>query len=94
MNVTGWNNKEFNELLDQAALYTDENHNIILAKAEQILLDEAVILPIQHPVSANIINLDEVGGWAINAFDIHPLKYLFKRESSTSDIPNIVLLTK
>mgnify|MGYP004592557619 FL=1 len=94
MNVTGWNNKDFNNLLDEAALYTDENHNITLAKAEQLLLDEAVIFPIQHPVSVNIINLDEVGGWAINAFDIHPLKYLFKRESIKSEIPNIVLLTK
>lgn len=94
MNVTGWNNKEFNDLLDEAALYTDENHNRLLAKAEQLLLDEAVIFPIQHPVSVNIINLDEVGGWAINAFDIHPLKYLFKRESIKSEIPNIVLLTK
>lgn len=81
MNVSGWNNKEFNAMLDEAALYTDENHNRLLAKAEQLLLDEAVIFPIQHPVSVNIINLNEVGGWALNAFDIHPLKYLFKREN-------------
>ncbi len=94
LNVTGWNNKEFNALLDEAALYTDENHNRLLAKAEQLLLDEAVIFPIQHPISVNIIDLDEVGGWAINAFDIHPLKYLFKRENIKPEIPNIVLLTK
>ncbi len=94
MNVSGWNNKEFNAMLDEAALYTDENHNRLLAKAEQLLLDEAVIFPIQHPVSVNIINLNEVGGWALNAFDIHPLKYLFKREISTPSAPNIVLLTE
>lgn len=94
MNVSGWNNKEFNAMLDEAALYTDENHNRLLAKAEQLLLDEAVIFPIQHPVSVNIINLNEIGGWALNAFDIHPLKYLFKREISTPSAPNIVLLTE
>lgn len=94
MNVSGWNNKEFNAMLDEAALYTDENHNRLLAKAEQLLLDEAVIFPIQHPVSVNIINLNEVGGWALNAFNIHPLKYLFKREISTPSAPNIVLLTE
>lgn len=92
MNVTGWNSKEFNDLLDEAALYTDERHSEILAKAEQLLLDNAVILPVQHPVSVNVINLEETGGWAINAFDIHPLKYLFKRENTSSDIPNIALL--
>lgn len=93
MNESGWNNENFNKLLDEASLYTDENHNKLLAQAEQLLLDEAVILPIQHPVSVNIIDLNAVGGWAINAFDIHPLKYLFKRETKPN-IPNIVMRTK
>lgn len=93
MNVTNWKNEKFDSILDEAALYTDENHNKLLSQAEQLLLDEAVIFPIQHPVSINIINLNAVGGWAINAFDIHPLKYLFKRETK-DNIPNIVMLTK
>lgn len=93
MNESGWKNEEFDSLLDEAALHTDENHNKILAKAEQLLLDEALILPIQHPVSVNIIDLNAVGGWSINAFDIHPLKYLFKRETKPN-IPNIVMITK
>lgn len=93
MNVTNWNNPEFDRLLDEAALYNDENHNKLLAKAEQILLDDGVILPIQHPVSLNIINLNGIGGWAVNSFDIHPLKYLFKRETKDF-IPNIVMLTE
>ena len=56
-------------------------------------MDEAVILPVQHPVSINVINLTTVGGWALNAFDIHPLKYLFKREPK-EQIPDIAMLTK
>lgn len=93
MNVTNWNNEKFNSLLDEASLYTDENHNKLLAQAEQILLDDGMIIPVQHPVSVNIIDLNAVGGWAINAFDIHPLKYLFKRETKDK-IPNIVMLTE
>ena len=89
LNVSNWTNADYDRLLDEAALCTDENHNKLLSSAEQILLEEAVILPIQHPVSINIINLNAVGGWAINAFDIHPLKYLFKKETKDK-IPNIV----
>lgn len=91
MNVSNWNNSEYDSLLDKAALSTDEDHNKILSSAEQILLDDAIILPVQHPVSVNIINLNAVGGWAANAFDVHPLKYLFKKETKDK-IPNIVML--
>lgn len=93
LNVSLWHNDKYDSLLNESALYSDENHNRLLSEAEQILLDDAVILPIQHPVSLNIINLNSIGGWSINAFDIHPLKYLFKRESK-DNIPNIVMLTK
>ena len=90
LNVSKWSSSEYDNLLDQAALFTDENHAKLLAKAEQLLLDSAMVLPIQHPVSANVINLEAIGGWSINSFDIHPLKWLFKRETQDS-IPNVVL---
>ncbi|MCR5495640.1 MAG: peptide ABC transporter substrate-binding protein [Treponema sp.] len=93
LNVSNWKNEEFDRLLDESALYSDENHNKLLSQAEQLLLDEAVILPIQHPVSVNLIDLNAVGGWSINAFDIHPMKYLFKRETKDK-IPNVVMLIK
>ncbi len=93
LNITGWKNEEFDRLLDEASLHTDENHSRLLARAEQILLDEAEILPIQHPVSFNVIDLNSVGGWAANAFDIHPLKYLFRRETKPN-LPNVVLMDR
>lgn len=93
MNVSNWHDEEYDALLDKSALYTDQTHSELLSKAEQILLDEAVILPVQHPVSVNVINLTTVGGWALNAFDIHPLKYLFKREPK-EQIPDIAMLTR
>ena len=91
LNVTNWSNPDFDALLNEAALYTNEKHNSLLGQAEQLLLDEAVILPVQHPVSLNVIDLNAVGGWAPNSFDIHPLKYLFKKETKP-DVPNVVML--
>lgn len=90
LNVSSWCNDEYDRLLNESALYTDEKHNALLGQAEQLLMDEAVVLPIQHPVSLNIIDLNIIGGWAQNAFDIHPLKYLFKKDSAP-DVPNVVL---
>lgn len=90
LNVSGWKNKEYDDLLDMASLYTDENHIKYLAKAEQLLLDQAMVLPIHHPISANVINLETIGGWSVNAFNLHPPKWFFKRES-TDKIPNVVI---
>ena len=90
MNDSGWSSREYDELLEKAAVCSDEERIRLLAQAETILLDNYVVIPIQHPVSFNIISLDEVCGWYSNAFDIHPLKYLYKR-SIKSKVPNIVL---
>lgn len=90
LNESGWHNTEFDSLLKQAAEITSEERYRLLAKAEEILLDSYMIIPIQHSVSFNIINTDEVGGWVINAFDIHPLKYLYRKERKNT-LPNVVL---
>lgn len=90
MNVTGWENQEFEKLIEEAKSQPDGKREILLAKAEQILLDDAEIIPVQHPVSFNVIDLNVVGGWATNAFDIHPLKYLFKKETKPR-LPNVVM---
>ena len=72
------------------ALYTDDTRTKLLGNAEQLLLDNAMVIPISHPVSLNIINLEAVGGWTGNAFDIHPLKYLYKKQEKHA-IPNLVM---
>ena len=90
LNDSGWANEEFDKLLDEAALCSDEERYVLLAKAETILLDSGMILPIYHPVSFNLIDLETVGGWTTNAFDLHPLKYLYKKETK-SKLPNVVL---
>lgn len=92
LNVSGWYNEDFENLISEANLCTDENHNKLMANAEQLLLDSAMVLPVQHPVTLNIINLNETGGWYANAFDLHPMKFVFKKEVKKT-FPGLVKLT-
>ena len=68
--------QDFDALLDSASIVEDYERYNLLSQAEKILLDSGMVIPVYHPVSFNLINLEEVGGWSVNAFDIHPLKYL------------------
>ena len=78
LNVADYENEEYDNLLREASLIKDSSERYkILAKAEQLLLDDSMIIPIYHPVSLNLVNLDKLGGWAPNALDLHPLKYLY-----------------
>lgn len=90
LNDSGWQNAAYDEMLSQAAQVNDEERYKILAQAETLLLDQGMVIPVYHPVSFNVINLNEVGGWAVNAFDIHPLKYLYKKQYIVK-MPNVVM---
>lgn len=79
LNDSGWSNKEYDDLLDQAAVVSDTERLKLLGQAEVLLLDSGMVLPIYHPVTVNVIDSSEVGGWSTNAFDVHPLKYLYKK---------------
>lgn len=90
LNVTGFNNATFDELLDKAASTTGTESYEFYAQAETLLLDECEVLPIHHPVVYNVIDTEEIGGWALNAFDIHPLKYLYRKEKITQPGNNVI----
>ena len=89
LNDSGWSNKEFDSLIDKAAECTEEERYRLLAQAETILLDDYIVIPVHHPVIYNVINKNVVGGWSENAFDYHPLKYLYKK-TEKSTVKNIV----
>ena len=92
LNQTKWQNEKFNALLKEASLTNDnEEHYKLLANAEQVLIDDGVIMPVQHSISLNALNINAVGGWYTNALDIHPYKYLYFKEYKSA-IPNVVLL--
>lgn len=90
LNDSGWSNSRYDELLETAASVSDAERLKLLAEAETILLDNGLIIPLYHPVSFNILNLAEVGGWAPNSFDIHPLKYLYKKAPAVKKVNNVV----
>ena len=90
MNDSGWKNEKFDGLLEQAATLGEAERMTLLGQAENILLDEGMVLPLYRSISSNIIDLSEVGGWYANAFDMHPLKYLYKKQPKYNS-QNIVM---
>lgn len=91
LNASRWQDDAFDAYIKDAARYSDEERTKLLAKAEQVLMDSAVVIPISHPVSLNVINLREVGGWRANAFDIHSFKTLYRKKTKPK-LPNLVML--
>ena len=90
MNDSGWNNSQFDSLLEQAAVAGENDRLNLLGQAENILLDEGMVIPLYRSVSSSVIDLTEVGGWYVNAFDVHPLKYLYKKQPKYNSA-NIVM---
>lgn len=90
LNVAGYKNSEYDKAFSEAVLKDGEYS--LYAKAEQVLLDDAEVIPVYHPLSLNVIDTAQIGGWAINALDIHPLKYLYIKALPKVSIPNLVML--
>lgn len=91
LNPSKWQNSKFDELLQRANESTDNGeHYKLLAQAEQLLLDSGEVLPITHSISLHAVNLNQVGGWYVNALDIHPFKYLYFKEVKSESAPNVI----
>ena len=90
MNESGWKNEQYDALLEQAASAGETERLNLLGQAENILLDEGMVLPLYRSVSSNIVDISEVGGWYANAFDMHTLKYLYKKQPKYNS-QNIVM---
>lgn len=93
LNVANYKNKEFDDLVLQSmrARSLSEQYEL-QAKAEQLLLDEAMVIPIMHPVSLHFINTNEVGGFEMNALDLHPYKYIYFKERENVVVPHSKVL--
>ena len=75
-NETGWSNKRFDELMNQAArLVNTKDRMRAMQDAETILLDEAPVLPLFTYVNKGMLS-KKVKGWYPNILDQHPLKYI------------------
>lgn len=90
LNEARYYNDEFDTLIEDS--YSEEETEKryeILAKAESMLLSQAVIIPLKHNPSINLVNTDLIEGWYINLLDIHPFQSIKFKESKV--YPNIVM---
>ena len=91
LNPSSWQDDKFEELITKANETNDvTEHYKLLAQAEQLLLDSGEVLPISHSISLHAVNLQLVGGWYVNALDIHPFKYFYLKEVKIESAPNII----
>ena len=82
LNDAKYNNREYDKLIEESDSVTGEKRYKLLSKAEKILLDQVVVIPLFNAPSFNLIDLDSIGGWFPNPLNIHPLKYLYYRETT------------
>lgn len=83
-NLGNYRNEQFDELIEEALLQETQNARYeMFKKAEQLLLDTAVVIPIAHGVSVNFIDVDSVRGWYPNLLNIHPFKYIYLEHDSS-----------
>jgi ABC-type oligopeptide transport system, periplasmic component len=76
LNDSGYNDDDYEALMEKSMLEEGETRWAILAEAEQLLLDRGSVLPISFSLAYNIVDMGELEGWFPNALDIHPFKYL------------------
>jgi oligopeptide transport system substrate-binding protein len=67
---------DYEELIERSMVEEGKTRLETLSKAEKLLLDRGVVLPIFFNPALNIIDTGELDGWYPNAMDIHPFKYL------------------
>jgi oligopeptide transport system substrate-binding protein len=67
---------DYEELIERSMIEEGKTRLETLSKAEKLLLDRGVVLPIFFNPALNIVDKGELDGWYPNALDIHPFKYM------------------
>lgn len=76
-NRTGWNNPEYDRLINEADCTADEKQRYeVLQKAEAILLDELPLIPIYYYTRVYLLQ-PSVRNWHPTILDHHPYKYVY-----------------
>ena len=80
LNDAAYYNRQYDRTVTRALRTAGTERLPALASAEEMLLEEAVILPISHMVAFNLVSRGRLEGWYPNALDIHPFRFIrFKR---------------
>lgn len=76
LNYSGYNNPEFNALMDKAALMTDLTARAeVLKQAEALVMRDVPVIPIYYYVSKQLVS-PKVVGWVDNTPDKHPSRFM------------------
>ncbi len=76
-NNSGYTNKDYDALIVQANKTRDQKKRMALfKKAEEILLEDAAVVPVFEFTNAYLLHTD-VKGWHANLLSAHPLKYVY-----------------
>ena len=89
LNQARYNSAEYDDLLYRAARAERGERLDLLNSAEELILDEAVLLPVSHSLALNIIDTERIHGWFRNVLDIHPFKHMAFARGLL--IPNVVI---
>lgn len=80
-NLTGYNNPEYDELMDKAATQTDPTlRQVYLEEAERLLLSEHPVIPLYFFVNKNMVS-PRVRGWGDNVLNYHYSQHLSLSDS-------------
>ena len=90
LNDSGWHNAEYENFIKKASAEQNRKTRFdYLAKAEQVLLDASVLIPLSHIPAINVIDLSDIKGWYVNAVNIHPFKFI--RFAQPAPLPGVAL---
>ena len=93
LNDSGWHNIDYENFIKKASAEQNRKKRFeYLAKAEQLLLDSSVLIPLSHVPAINVIDLSDIKGWYVNAVNIHPFKCI--RFAQPDPLPGIALYPK
>ncbi len=90
LNDAGFVDVEYDNLIKKATAEEGIARYEIFSQAESIILKNAVVLPVSHRPTVNLLDLGYIDGWYPNPLDIHPFKYFSFKAGQV--LPNIVML--
>ncbi len=78
LNDSGYEDPVYDELINDSVKEKDTKERYkLMSEAEKILLQNALVLPIENYPAFNAVNINTLQGWFPNVLDIHPFKYMY-----------------
>ncbi|MDR0598713.1 MAG: peptide ABC transporter substrate-binding protein [Treponema sp.] len=89
LNDAANDDQDYEDLMEKSMGEEGEERLVTLSKAEQLLLDRGMVLPVSYTPALNVVDTDEIDGWFPNVLDIHPFKYF--RFKAFKPLPGVTM---